>query len=154
MTLLDGSSSTEIDADIDHCWAVIEDVGRAPEWQQGLEVVVVERDAQGRPLICDTTTDARVIKVQCRVRMSYDPPRRLGWARVESEHIDVLEGSWELEELAGGRTRATYRLAVDPGPVGLLARPLERVLRPLVVGRRAGELAEAVAAATGSAPSV
>ena len=43
-------------------------------------------------------------------------------------------------------TRATYSLAVDPGPVGKLARPLERALRPIVVGRRAQELAQAVAA--------
>ena len=48
-----------------------------------------------------------------------------------------MEGSWELEAIRAERTRATYTLAVDPGPVGFLARPLERALRPLVVGRPA-----------------
>jgi uncharacterized membrane protein len=146
MTLLTGSSSTELDAPIDRVWALVQDVARAPDWQQGLELVVVERDPEGRPLICDTVSDARVTKVYCRVAMTYDPPHKLGWTRVESEDIDVMEGSWELEEITGGRTRATYRLAVDPGPVGLMARPLERALRPLVVGRRAGELRKAIAA--------
>jgi len=148
MTLLSGSSSADIDAPIERVWALIEDVARAPEWQQGLELVVVERDAEGRPVICDTVSDARVTKVYCRVAMSYVPPRKLSWVRVQSDDIDVMQGSWELEPLDGGGTRATYRLAVDPGPVGLLARPLERALRPLVVGRRAGELRKAIEAGT------
>jgi hypothetical protein len=147
MTLLTGSSSAVVDASIAACWAVVEDVARAPEWQHGFErLEVVERDEQGRPLICDTVNDAKITKVRCRVRMSYEPPRRLAWTRVESDDLDAIDGSWELEELGDGRTQATYRLSVDPGPVGFLARPLERALRPLVVGRRAEELARAVAA--------
>ncbi|MFZ0042012.1 MAG: SRPBCC family protein, partial [Solirubrobacteraceae bacterium] len=124
MTLLRGSSSAEIDAAIEQVWALVEDVARAPEWQQGFALEVVERDPQGRPVVCDTVSDARVTQVYCRVAMSYDPPRKLSWIRLESEDIDVMVGSWELEEIAGGRTRATYSLAVDPGPVGLMARPL------------------------------
>ena len=146
MTLLSGSSSAEIEAGIDRCWAVVEDLSQAPGWQQGLEQVrVVERDQQGRPLICDTVTDASFTTVRCRVRLSYDPPRRLVFERVQSDDVDEMRGSWELEALGPERTRATYRLAVDPGPVGLLARPLERALRPVVVGRRARELAREVA---------
>lgn len=145
MTLLSGSSSAEIDAPIERCWAIVADVERAPSWQRGLErLEVVERDDAGRAEICDTVTDAKVRKVHCRVRFVYDPPGRLEFVRVASEDVDELRGSWELEALPGGRTRATYNLAVDPGPVGLLARPLERALRPLVVGGRAGELARAV----------
>jgi uncharacterized protein YndB with AHSA1/START domain len=146
MTLLTGSSSVEIDAPIERCWAVVQDIGEAPQWQGGLErVEVVERDGQGRPLVCDTLSDAKLTKVNCRVRMTYDPPHRLTFTRVQSDDVDEMEGSWELEELPGGRTRATYRLAVDPGHVGFMARPLERALRPLLVGGRAKELARVVA---------
>jgi uncharacterized protein YndB with AHSA1/START domain len=145
MTLLSGSSSAEIDAPIDRCWAVVEDVADAPRWQNGLERVdVVERDDAGRPLVCDIVNDAKFTKVRARVRVSYDSPHRLEFTRVESDDVDKLEASWKLEELGPGRTRATYSLSVDPGPVGMLARPLERALRPLVVGRRAQELARAV----------
>jgi uncharacterized protein YndB with AHSA1/START domain len=146
MTRLSGSSSADIDAPIERCWGVVEDVAGAPRWQRGLERVdVLERDAQGRALVCDTVTDAKVVKVRCRVRMSYEPPYRLTFTRLQSDDIDDMEGVWELLQIAGGRTRATYRLVVDPGPVGLLGRPLERALRPLVVGGRAQELARAVA---------
>jgi hypothetical protein len=60
-----------------------------------------------------------------------------------------MRGSWELLALGTGRTRATYALEVDPGPIGGFARrPLERLIRPLVVGGRPGELARALALGT------
>jgi uncharacterized protein YndB with AHSA1/START domain len=146
MTLLSGSSSAEIDAPIGRCWAVVVDVADAPRWQNGLESVdVAERDEAGRALVCDIVNDAKFTKVRARVRVSYDPPRRMAFTRVESDDVDELQASWELEELGPDRTRATYSLSVDPGHVGKLARPLERALRPLVVGRRPEELARAVA---------
>lgn len=150
MTVLSASSTTEIDAPITRCWAVVQAIEDAPAWQRGLErVEVLERDGEGRPLVCDTINDARFTKVQCRVRVEYAPPHRLTVTRLESEDIDQMEASWELEELPDHRTRATYRLAVDPGPVPFMARPLINALRPLVVGDRAGELARAVAARAG-----
>ena len=147
MTLLTGTSSADIDAPIDRCWAVVEDLTAFPGWQKGLErVEVVERDDAGRAVVCDIVNDAKFTKVRARVSVRYEPPRRLTFTRVASEDVDELEASWDLEELGPARTRATYSLAVDPGPVGRLARPLERALRPIVVGRRAEELARAVAA--------
>ncbi|MGH2915554.1 MAG: type II toxin-antitoxin system RatA family toxin [Solirubrobacteraceae bacterium] len=154
MTLLSGSSQAEIDATIERCWAIVADVASAPSWQGGLQSLeVVQRDELGRALVCDTVTDARFTTVRCRVRVGYEPPRRLAMALVSSDDLDAMEASWELSELAGGRTLACYRLAVDPGAVGLLARPLERALRPLVVGSRPAELARAVAAAGAGSPS-
>ena len=146
MTLLSGSSSAEIAAPIDRCWAVVQDVTDAPRWQNGLDSVeVIERDDVGRARVCDVVNDAKFTKVRVRVGVTYDPPRRLEFTRLESDDVDEMRASWELEELGPERTRATYSLAVDPGHVGMLARPLERALRPLVVGRRADELARAVA---------
>lgn len=145
MTLISGQSEADIDASIDACWTVVEDVERSPEWQQGLEqVTVVERDASGRPTVCDTLSDAKFTKVRCRVSVSYDPPHRLRITRLSSDDVDVMDSSWELKDLGGGRTHAVYRLAVDPGPIPLLARPLERALRPILLGRRAAELSRAV----------
>lgn len=146
MSLISGSSSAEIPAGIDAVWAVAADIERGPEWQRGLEdVTVVERDAEGRPLICDTVTDATFTKVRCRVRFSYEPPHRVMFERIAGDARE-LRGSWQLEDLGDGRTRATYELAVDPGRGGLMAKPLERALRPLVVGGRPEELAGEVAA--------
>ena len=155
MTLLSGSSSAEIEAPIDRCWAVLQDVSGHPRWQHGLErVEVVERDDAGRALVCDTLNDAKFTKVHCRIRVTYEPPHRLLFTRVESDDVDEMEGSWSLEALGPARTRATYTLAVDPGPVPRLARPLVRALRPLVVGHRAEELARAVAGQAAAGASV
>jgi hypothetical protein len=145
MTILSGHCSADLKSGVDRCWTLIEDVARAPSWQRTLERIdVIERDEQGRPLICDTVSDAKLTKVEARVRMRYDPPHRMSWSLVQSDDLDAMEGAWELEELPGGGTRATYRLSVDPGSVGFLARPLERLLRPLVIGHQAVELAVAL----------
>lgn len=145
MPLLSGSCDGEVPFAIERCWALIADVARAPTWQRTLESLsVVERDEHGRPVICDTVSDAKLFTVRCRVRMTYEELHALRWARVESEDLDAMEGSWELEVLGPATTRATYSLAVDPGPIGLLARPLERVITPLVMGHQVDELTRAL----------
>ena len=145
MAVITGSSSAEVDASIERCWEVVEDVASAPDWQGGLvELEVVERDEQGRPLVCDALSDVKLRKVRTRQRFTYEPPLRLSWEMIDGE-LDSMEGYWQLEDLGDGRTRATYGLAVDPGRVGLLARgPLERVARAIVVDPRAKELARRV----------
>jgi ribosome-associated toxin RatA of RatAB toxin-antitoxin module len=145
MTLIEGSASGDVDGGLERCWAVVEDLSRAPEWQQGVqEVTVLQRDDQGRPLICDVVIDAKFRQVRCRVRCEYAAPRRMSFTRISGE-IATLQGSWDLQPAGPDRTRATYTLAVDPGKVGLLARPIEKALRPIVVGGRPAALARAVA---------
>ncbi len=80
MAPITGSATKDIDAPIDRCWELIEDVAIAPEWQNGLvRLEVVERDDQDRPLVCDTLSDAKLRKVKSRVRFSYEAPTRLSW---------------------------------------------------------------------------
>jgi hypothetical protein len=145
MALLSGSCSAELEFAVERCWALVADIERAPRWQRTLELVeVVQRDAQGRALICDTVSNAKLFTVRCRVQASYEPPLRLAWWQVQSEDLDAMEGSWELEPLGATRTLASYSLAVDPGPIGFVARPLERLIRPFVMGHQARELADAL----------
>ena len=142
MANLGGEASTEIDAPIDEVWAVVEDVASAPEWQNGLErMEVLETDAGGRVLLADSTSDAKVRHVTTRVRFDYDPPNTVTW-RQEKGDLKSLVGAWELEDLGGGRTRATYRLEGDPGRMlGMLIRgPVEGRLREVLVGGRPEEL--------------
>jgi ribosome-associated toxin RatA of RatAB toxin-antitoxin module len=147
MAVITGSSSAKVDAPIERCWAIVEDVPSAPEWQNGLiQMDVIERDEQGRALVCDAVSDAKLRKVQTRVRFTYEEPTRLSWSMVEGE-LDSMEGSWQLEDLGGGRTHVTYALAVDPGPVGALVRgPIERIARSILVSGRAKELGKRVSA--------
>ncbi len=145
--MLGGECSVEVKFGIDRCWALIADVERAPRWQRTLEsLVVVTRDECGRALLCDTVSDGRITKVRVRVQMRYEEPHALRWAQVQSEDLDAMHGSWTLEELGPSLTRVRYSLALDPGPIGRLARPLERVVRRAVIGHQADEFANAIAA--------
>jgi ribosome-associated toxin RatA of RatAB toxin-antitoxin module len=121
--VITGSATAVVSAPIDACWAVVEDVETAPDWQGGLaRMEVIERDDQGRPAVCDALSDLKLRKVPTRVRFRYQSPTRLEWTMIEGD-LDSMEGYWELEDLGNGRTRATYGVAVDPKE---LARRLER----------------------------
>ena len=138
---LGGKTSTEVDAPIDACWALAEDVATAPQWQDGLEEMnVKERDAEGRVLLAESVSDAKVKTVKSIVRFAYHEPTRVSW-RQEKGDLKTLEGAWELEDLGGDRTRVTYWLEGDPGRVlGMLIRgPVEDRLRDILVGGRPGE---------------
>ena len=150
MSLIEGSSEGDVDAPLDRCWEVVAEIDRSPEWQQGMESVeVLQRDAEGRPSLCEIVVDAKFTKLRFQATVSYDPPHRLSFAKAGSGSVERLEGGWELAEVGSDRTHARYTLAVDPGKVGLMARPLERALRPIVVGQRPQELAAEVARRAG-----
>lgn len=146
MANLGGTASAEIDAPIDEVWAVVEDVASAPDWQGGMESLEpLEHDAEGRPTLCETKSDAKVRIVTSKVRFAYAGPTRLSW-RQEKGDLKSVEGSWKLEDLGAGRTRATYTLDGDPGRVlGMLVRgPVEGKIREVLVDARPGELKERV----------
>jgi polyketide cyclase/dehydrase/lipid transport protein len=142
MARLGGSASTEIDAGIDDVWAVVEDVLSAPEWQSGLVAMeALDHDAEGRPTLVEVENDIKVRHVKSEVRFSYDGPRRLAWTQEKGDLKSVV-GSWELADLDGARTEATYNLEGDPGRViGMLIRgPVEGAIRGMLVNGRPGEL--------------
>jgi uncharacterized protein YndB with AHSA1/START domain len=142
MAHMGGSESAEIDAPIDQVWEVVEDVVIAPDWQGGLVAIrPLERDAAGRPTLVESENDVKVRRVKTQVRFRYEPPTRLSWTQ-EKGDLKSVEGSWTLEDLGDGRTRATYALDSDPGRVlGILLRgPAEAAVMALLVNARPGEL--------------
>jgi len=146
VAILTGTSTAEIDAPLERVWELVEDVESAPEWQGGLvSMRAIERDAEGRATLCESESDAKVRTVKAVVRFAYDPPTRLSWTQ-EKGDVKALEGSWEVEDLGDGRTRATYALEVDTGRVlGMLIRgPVTTVIRDMLVGARAGELKQRI----------
>jgi carbon monoxide dehydrogenase subunit G len=137
-----GTASAEIEAPIDEVWAVVEDVLTAPDWQGGLiGLSPLEHDAEGRPTLVESESDIKVKRVKTQVRFSYEPPTRLSWVQ-EKGDLKSVEGSWTLDDLGGGRTRATYALDGDPGRMlGMLIRgPVEAAARGVLVNARPGEL--------------
>ncbi len=136
MADITGERSVEIDAPIDRVFAIAADLDHAPDWQGSLKSVdVLERDEAGRARVIDCENDAKVKTVKSRLRFSYDEPVGMSWVQ-EKGDTKSLVGSWRLEDLGGGRTRATYALAVDPGRVlGMLLRgPAADAVRSQLLG--------------------
>ena len=139
-----GDRSVEIDAPIERCFEIAADIENAPEWQGSLrDVEVIERDGEGRPALVDTESDAKVKTVKSRLRFTYEEPTGIEWVQEKGDTKSV-KGSWKLEDLGGGRTRATYALASDPGRMlGMLLRgPVEGQVRNFLLGGAAEGLKE------------
>ena len=138
MGQLGGTRSIEVDAPIAACWAVAVDVASAPQWQSGMRsLTVLDRDADGRPSLCETKADAKVKEITTKLRFSYDEPRRVSWSQ-EKGDLKKLEGAWILEALGPERTKVTYTLEGDPGrALGMLIRgPVEGKIRETLVDPR------------------
>ena len=151
---LSGTVTTDIDAPIETVWAIVQDVESAPAWQRGIDATdALTRDDEGRATCCETLTDLTFKHFKSRLSFSYFPPDRLTWEQQQGD-LKSLHGSWQLEDLGGGRTRATYALHADPG--ALLARflkgALEQKLRAVLIEGRAAEL-KARAEAASAAPA-
>jgi ribosome-associated toxin RatA of RatAB toxin-antitoxin module len=135
MGTIDGSASIEIEAPIDEVYALAADVEASPSWQPEIKVAeCLERDGDGNQVLVHMETDAKVRRLGSEIRFSYEEPNRISWVQQDGD-LKAVEGSWELEDLGNGRTRATYWLEVDLGrKLGLLIRgPLVGVLRGQLV---------------------
>lgn len=137
-----GNASAEIEARLEDVWAVVEDVATSPAWQEGLNSLhVLDTDEDGRPTLVETESDAKVKTVKAKIRFAYNGPNQLTWKQ-EKGDLKSLDGSWVLEDLGDGRTRATYTIDGDPGrTLGMLIRgPVEGKIREMLVDGRPGEL--------------
>jgi uncharacterized membrane protein len=134
--MITGDRTVEIDAPIQRCFDIAADIEHSPKWQGSLkDVEVLSKDEDGRAEVVETESDAKVKHVKARLRFSYSEPTRIEWVQEKGE-VKSLRGWWDLEELGGDRTRATYALEVDPGRMlGLLLRgPTEGVVKNFLLG--------------------
>lgn len=139
---IEGTASAVINAPIDRVYAVAADVEGSPRWQPSIKkATVVERDAEGNQVVVDTEADGKVKTLKSRLRFSYSAPTGIRWHQ-EKGDVKSLEGSWELEDLGDGTTRATYSLRSDlGGRLGMLIRgPVVDVLRGQMVDSMPGKL--------------
>ena len=142
MANISGSASSEIDAPVDAVWAVVQDVGAWAEWQAALgQVTPTATDGEGRVSECEADIDAKITKISMTLECEYAPTSRMTFTRT-SGSLSSLEGTWQLDDLGDGRTRATYSLEVDPGSVigFLLNAERKEKLRALLVDARPSEL--------------
>ncbi len=135
MGKVEGKASAEIEAPIAEVFAVAADVEGSPQWQPEIKKAsVVERDADGRQVLVDTETDAKVRTLKSRLRFSYDEPNGLSWVQEEGD-LSSIEGNWKFEDLGDGRTRATYWMEVDLGRMlGMVIRgPIVDLMRKQLI---------------------
>jgi ribosome-associated toxin RatA of RatAB toxin-antitoxin module len=138
MGTIEGSASTEIEAPIAEVFAVAADVEGSPRWQPEIKLAdCLERDADGNQVLVQMETDAKVRRLASTMRFDYEEPGRIGWEQEEGD-LRSVHGSWKLEDLGEGRTRATYWLEVD------LGRVLGMVIRGPIVGVLRGQLVESM----------
>ncbi|MGI8729497.1 MAG: type II toxin-antitoxin system RatA family toxin [Solirubrobacteraceae bacterium] len=142
MAQMSGSASIEIDAPIEEVWAIVQDVESAPGWQKGIDSMrALDRDGEDRATRCETVTDAKVKVFKARVSFDYERPVRLSWTQEQGD-LKSMDGSWQLEDLGGGRTRAAYSLQADPGALigRFLKGALEEKMRAVLIEGRPSEL--------------
>ena len=134
--MITGDRTVEIDAPIQRCFDIAADIEHAPKWQGSLkDVEILSEHPDGRAEVVNTESDAKVKHVKSRLRFSYTEPTRIEWVQEKGE-TKALRGWWDLEDLGGDRTRATYALEVDPGRIlGMLLRgPMEGVVKDFLLG--------------------
>ena len=139
---IEGKASVEIEAPIAEVFEAAADVEGSPRWQPEIKVAeCLDRDGDGRQVLVRTETDGKVRTLNSTLRFSYEEPRAIRWEQDEGD-LKSVRGSWELEDLGDGRTRATYWMEVDLGRMlGLVIRgPLVGVLRGQLVESMPGKL--------------
>ncbi len=152
MGRISGEAAADIEAAIADVFAVAADAEGAPRWQPEIEVAeCLERDADGNQLRVRLETPTPVKRLTSVLAYTYRAPTLISWTQEEGD-LKSLTGSWELEELAAGRTRATYRLEVDPGRIlGMALRgPVVDLLRGRMVETMPGKLKAFVEGTSGS----
>ncbi|MEX0621293.1 MAG: SRPBCC family protein [Solirubrobacterales bacterium] len=127
MGILKASSTVEVDAPTARCYEIIADLENTPKWQETMvSAEVLKKDSEGRAALVEIKSDAKVRTVTSRIAFEYQPETGMTWEQKKGD-MKWLTGSWKLEDLGDGRTRATYGLEADSGRMlGLLLKgPVE-----------------------------
>ena len=135
MGRISGTADLVVEAHIESVWAVVADGEGTPRWQREIQVAEgLERDADGNLLRVRLETETPVKRIHSTLRYAYQPHTRISWVQEDGD-LKSVEGSWELEDLGGERTRVVYSLEVDPGRIlGMAMRgPVVDVLRGRMV---------------------
>ena len=116
---LSGSSTAEIHAPLDQVWALVQDVESAPDWQGGLNSLrALDRDDDGRPVRCETETDAKVKSVKSIVRFTYDGPERLTWTQEKGDLNRSTAAGSSRTSATSAPARPTRSTSISAGRSG------------------------------------
>jgi ribosome-associated toxin RatA of RatAB toxin-antitoxin module len=122
-----------VSASPERCFAVAADLERYPEWAADIkEVIVDERDAEGRPVL--VTFRAAAFGRSTSYTLAYDfsdAPHALSWKLTKGDITTVLDGSYVFDPADGSGTDVTYHLEVElrvPIPGFIKMRAQSRIM--------------------------
>lgn len=109
------SQTTTIAASPETVWAIATDLERYPEWARDVkEVVVRERDDQGRPI--EVEFRASALGRSTHYTLAYDyasAPSVLRWEMVRGDIMSRIDGAYHFVPLGGGGTEVRYDLTIE-----------------------------------------
>ena len=100
---------------LEKVFAVIKDYERYPEFLPEVKSTRVS-NRQGDEVDVQYEVDV-LKKIRYTLRLKEEPPNRISWTFVEGELMRDNRGHWLLEDLGGGKTRATYNIEMKLGPL-------------------------------------
>jgi uncharacterized membrane protein len=134
-------SATErvtIAAPIDVVYRVALDIERYPEWVRDIEeATIVDRDAEGRPLLADFGAAAMGFSTHYRLAYDHDgAPHRLAWRLDKGDIMRAVDGAYtfSVNDADPAATDVVYDLAIElvvPLPGFVRRRAEVRILNTL-----------------------
>lgn len=119
-----------ISAPLEKVWQIALDIERYPVWAHDVkEVIVAERDGDGRPTTVEFRTSALGRSTHYTLGYLYDQaPRVLAWTMVKGDIQRSIEGAFTFQSDGTGETEVRYDLEIElvvPLP-GFVKRRAER----------------------------
>jgi ribosome-associated toxin RatA of RatAB toxin-antitoxin module len=122
-----------VSASPERCFSVVADIERYPEWAADIkEIVVEERDGEGRPLL--VTFRAAAFGRSTSYTLRYDfsgAPHILSWVLTKGDITSKLDGSYVFDPAEGSGTLVTYHLEAElrvPIPGFIKMRAQSRIM--------------------------
>ena len=106
--------SIVINAPMDKVFAVIADYDKYGQFLPEVKAIRTS-DLQGSEVKVHYEVDV-VKRVKYTLRLKEEPPNKVSWTFVEGEVMKDNKGNWLLEDIGGGKTKATYSIEMALGP--------------------------------------
>ncbi len=122
-----------VSASPERCFSVVADIERYPEWAADIkEIIVDERDDQGRPVLVTFRAAAFGRSTSYTLRYDFsEAPRVLSWVLTKGDITSKLDGSYIFDAGEGSGTDVTYHLEAElrvPIPGFIKMRAQSRIM--------------------------
>jgi ribosome-associated toxin RatA of RatAB toxin-antitoxin module len=122
-----------VSASPERCFAVVADIERYPQWAADIkEIVVDERDDEGRPVVVTFRAAAFGRSTSYTLRYDFaEAPHILSWRLTTGDITSKLDGSYVFDAAEDGGTQVTYHLEAElrvPIPGFIKMRAQSRIM--------------------------